>query len=198
MPFVALPEEENVYYVVWVDEQGSNDLSAVSPGPISEGIVYVGECIRQSARRHLAHNQIGQLMLMKNLAALFGESWAANVEEGREVGRSGAPPQLDGPTPDGYYLGPASRRLDKASSRRSRSMPAPHRLARGAHDPPQAFDGPASRTQSYVILIENCKNQPEQFLRPVRRAICAPAASQSRDRMILVMYAPSLACNARY
>jgi hypothetical protein len=54
---------------------GATDLSAVSPEPIRAGIVYVGECIKQSVHSHLAHNQIGSLTLMKNLAAMFRESW---------------------------------------------------------------------------------------------------------------------------
>lgn len=37
--------------------------------------MYVGECVDQSVHRHLAHNQIGSLTLMKNLAALFREAW---------------------------------------------------------------------------------------------------------------------------
>jgi hypothetical protein len=75
VPFRDLPEKKNVYYAVWVDASGADDLSAVSPEPIREGIVYVGECVEQSARRHLSHSQIGSLTLMKNLAALFRESW---------------------------------------------------------------------------------------------------------------------------
>lgn len=75
MPFGNLSEDKNVYYAVWVDDSGADDLSAVSPEPIRAGIVYVGECIKQSVHRHLAHNQIGSLTLMKNLAALFRESW---------------------------------------------------------------------------------------------------------------------------
>jgi hypothetical protein len=75
MAFRDLPEDKDVYYAVWVDRQGAQDLSAVSPEPVREGIVYVGECVDQSARRHLAHRQIGSLTLMKNLAALFRESW---------------------------------------------------------------------------------------------------------------------------
>lgn len=75
LPFSELPEDRDVYYAVWVDADGADDLSSVSPEPISDGIIYVGECIDQSVRRHLAHNQIGSLTLMKNLAALFRESW---------------------------------------------------------------------------------------------------------------------------
>jgi hypothetical protein len=74
-PFSELPDQKDVYYAVWVDRSGASDLTAVSPEPIREGIVYVGECVEQSAHRHLAHNQIGSLTLMKNLAALFRESW---------------------------------------------------------------------------------------------------------------------------
>jgi hypothetical protein len=69
--FSELPDQKDVYYAVWVDRSGANDLTAVSPEPIREGIIYVGECVEQGAHRHLAHNQIGSLTLMKNLAALF-------------------------------------------------------------------------------------------------------------------------------
>lgn len=50
------------------------ELTDVAPEPIREGIVYVGECVEQSARRHRPHRQIGSLTLMNNLAALFRES----------------------------------------------------------------------------------------------------------------------------
>jgi len=75
MSFNDLPGDKNVYYAVWVDDSGADGLSAVSPEPIEAGIVYVGECMKQSVHRHLLHSQIGSLTLMKNLAALFRESW---------------------------------------------------------------------------------------------------------------------------
>jgi hypothetical protein len=40
--FGDLPNEKNVYYAVWVDLSGANELSTVSPEPIRAGIVYVG------------------------------------------------------------------------------------------------------------------------------------------------------------
>ena len=74
-PFVEAPEIRNVYYAVWVDEAGAAELSAAAPEHIGAGIVYIGECIEQTVRRHLAHRQIGSLTLMKNLAAVFRTSW---------------------------------------------------------------------------------------------------------------------------
>jgi hypothetical protein len=58
VPFPNLSAEKNLYYAVWVDERGADDLSAVSPEPIREGIVYAGQCIDQSVHRHLAHSQL--------------------------------------------------------------------------------------------------------------------------------------------
>ena len=74
-PFREVPEVKDVYYAVWVGETGAAELSAASPEPIRAGIVYVGECVTQTVRRHLAHRQIGSLTLMKNLAAVFRTQW---------------------------------------------------------------------------------------------------------------------------
>jgi hypothetical protein len=52
-PFRDLPELSNVYYAVWVDEHGAEELSALSPELISESSVYVGECVEQSVMRQL-------------------------------------------------------------------------------------------------------------------------------------------------
>lgn len=93
VPFDQLPDEPNVYYAVWVDTSGADDLSAASPDPIVAGIVYVGECVTQSPRRHLAVSgrDIGSLTLMKNLAALFRDDWTLRAERRgstlREPGR---------------------------------------------------------------------------------------------------------------
>jgi hypothetical protein len=88
--FTDLPQDKNVYYAVWVDEKGAEELSAVSPEQVKAGIVYVGECIDQSARRHLAHRQIGSLTLMKNLAALFRESWQLRaIKKGNKLEEPG-------------------------------------------------------------------------------------------------------------
>lgn len=75
LPFGELPDEPNVLYAVWVDDSGADELSAVTPDPIAPGIIYVGECVVQTPRRHLASRDIGSLTLMKNLAALFREPW---------------------------------------------------------------------------------------------------------------------------
>jgi hypothetical protein len=77
---MAAPDESNHWYAVWIDPSGAEDLSAVAPEPIRPGIIYAGECVTQSVQRHLAHTDIGQLTLMKNLAALFRDDWGLRAE----------------------------------------------------------------------------------------------------------------------
>src|SRR5436305_12894169 len=70
--FPDLPDQPGFWYAVWLDAAGAAELSAHTPEPIRAGVVYAGECKkRQSVRRHLMHNDIGSLTLMKNLAAIL-------------------------------------------------------------------------------------------------------------------------------
>jgi len=79
-PFTNVPDRPNHWYAVWVDPAGAAELSAVSPEPVRAGIIYAGECVTQSARRHLMHNNIGSFTLMKNIAALLREEWALRAD----------------------------------------------------------------------------------------------------------------------
>ena len=74
--FSAVPDLPGFVYAVWLDDSGADELSAAAPEPIPAGIVYAGECVTQSVRRHLMHNNIGSLTLMKNLAAILREPWS--------------------------------------------------------------------------------------------------------------------------
>src|SRR4051794_20517976 len=78
--FVDVPDLASQWYAVWVDDIGAAELSTAAPEPIQSGIVYAGECVTQSARRHLMHNNIGSFTLMKNVAALLREPWSLRAD----------------------------------------------------------------------------------------------------------------------
>jgi hypothetical protein len=63
------------WYSVFLDESGARELTAAAGIPVREGLVYAGECRKQTVHRHLMHADIGQLTLMKNVAALLRRSW---------------------------------------------------------------------------------------------------------------------------
>ena len=78
--FRDLPDRPGFWYAVWLDKAGAAELSAHTPEPVRPGIVYAGECVTQSVRRHLMHNDLGSLTLMKNLAAILREPWSLRAE----------------------------------------------------------------------------------------------------------------------
>lgn len=89
-PWTDVPNEPGYVYAVWLDDDGARELSNASGLHIASGIVFVGECTTQRLRRHLAHNNIGSLTLMYNLAALLRDAWSLTGRSGKldEPGRT--------------------------------------------------------------------------------------------------------------
>jgi hypothetical protein len=69
------PDRRGLWYALWVDEAGSAEIRTASGVTVPPGVIYVGRCVDQSLSKHLVHRDIGQLTVLKSLAALFRTSW---------------------------------------------------------------------------------------------------------------------------